>query len=803
MAAPGASSSAIRRNLLRFAAIRRDPGSPLGPRYASRLSQGAEVLVSEASNPPHRRPAGPGASARKGASDSSQSTLPFTAGASRQPESAETLAGVVERVTFHSEDSGFCVLQVKSEGRRDLMTVVGHLPRVAAGEHLQAKGHWGNDQRYGPQFRADELAVSAPSTREGIERYLGSGLIAGIGPTLAARLVEAFGEEVFEVIDRTPARLREVPGVGAMRAEKIAAGWGEQRSVREIMVFLHSHGVGTARALRIHQHYGEGAIDQIRADPYRLARDIRGVGFATADALARRLGIDVHAPSRVRAGVRHVLGEAVGEGHCGLPLPEITAAALTLLAVETSEIEAAIEAECRAGELVRDEVDGQTCLFLAGLYAMEKSAAERLRQLAVGAPPWPAMDGDKAVDWVEQKLGLTLAPSQRRAVKRALSSKVLILTGGPGVGKTTLVNALLTILRAKKVRTLLAAPTGRAAKRLSEATGLEASTLHRLLGANPMGGFKRDETRPLDCDLLVVDETSMVDVSLLCALLRALPRTSALLLIGDVDQLPSVGPGQVLADAIDSGALPVVRLREVFRQGVESDIVRNAHRINSGELPELAPEGDSDFFFVEASSPEQVLERLMFVVRKRIPARFQLDPVRDVQVMAPMHRGLVGARNLNLELQRALNPASRSGGTLQRFETTYAVGDKVMQVENDYEKDVYNGDVGFVRSIDLESHVLVSEFDGRAVEYRFEELDRLVLAYAITVHKSQGSEYPAVVIPITTGHYAMLKRNLLYTAVTRGKQLVVLIGQRRALEICLSDERQPRRWSRLRDWLKG
>ena len=759
--------------------------------------------MSEASKPPARRVSGPESSPKPSPEKGGGPRLPFIGQGSARPQGLQKLGGVVERVTFHSEETGFCVLKVKAEGRRELMTVVGHLPRVTEGEYVQAEGHWGTDQRYGPQFRADELAVSAPSTRKGIERYLASGLIPGVGPTLAARLVEAFGTEVFDVIDRTPARLREVPGVGAMRADRIAAGWGEQRRVREIMVFLHSHGVGTARALRIHKTYGDRAIEQIREDPYCLARDIRGIGFATADALARRLGIDQKAPSRVRAGIRHVLLEAVQDGHCGLPVEALQQRAQALLDVPPAQLATAIEAECRAGELVRDQVGGEDCAFLASLYRVERGAAQKLLALASSVPPWPTIDTAKALVWVEKQLGITLAPSQRQAVERALTSKVLILTGGPGVGKTTLVNAVLKILRAKKVRTLLAAPTGRAAKRLAETTGLEARTLHRLLEASPQGGFKRDENNPLECDLLVVDETSMLDVQLLFALLRAVPRTAGLLLIGDVDQLPSVGPGQVLADAIDSGALPVVRLREVFRQAAESRIVRNAHRINSGELPELDSSSDSDFFFVEASGPEQALERLMSVVQKRIPARFGLDPVREVQVMTPMHRGPLGARNLNVELQHALNPASRAEGTLQRFETTYAIGDKVMQIENDYEKNVYNGDVGFIRSIDQEARVLVCEFDSRSVEYDFDELDRLVLAYAITVHKSQGSEYPAVVILMTTQHYPMLKRNLLYTAITRGKRLVVVIGQRKALQMCVAGEGQGRRWSKLRDWLAG
>jgi exodeoxyribonuclease V alpha subunit len=713
-------------------------------------------------------------------------------------DARELLSGVVERVTFHSGDSGFCVLKVQVRGHRDLVTVVGQAPAIAAGEHVQASGRWVNDSRHGVQFKAAFLHTAAPTTAEGVERYLASGLIKGIGAHFARRLVEAFGQEVFDVIERDPGRLREVDGIGPLRAARIAEAWADQRAIRDIMVFLHSHGVGTSRAVRIFKTYGADAIALVRENPYRLARDIRGIGFLTADRIAQRLGIEPQAMIRLRAGVGHVLLQALDDGHCGLPDDEACAAAERLLEAAAERVAEAVALEVADGTIVRDVVEGRACLFLASLHAAERVIAERVRRLAAGRPPWPGIDADRAIPWVEARAGVTLAEGQRAAFRLAVANKFLVITGGPGVGKTTLMNSILRALCAKGVRPLLCAPTGRAARRLSEATGLEARTIHRLLEVDPRtGGFRRDERLPLECDLLVVDETSMVDVPLMQALIRAVPPAAAVLLVGDVDQLPSVGPGQVLADLLGSGAVPVVRLTEVFRQAAESRIVVAAHRINRGEMPEL-PAGDtSDFYFVEALDPDDGVRKVLQIVRERIPRRFGLDPVRDVQVLCPMNRGGLGARALNLALQRALNPAA--GPTVERFGWTYARSDKVMQIENDYDKDVYNGDLGVVTAIDPERQELVVTFDDRPVTYDFGELDRLVLAYATTIHKAQGSEYPAVVVPITTQHYPMLRRNLVYTAVTRGKRLVVIVGQTRALAIAVRGETAKRRWSKLRE----
>src|SRR5499433_1232417 len=692
--------------------------------------------------------------------------------------STEVLAGLVDRVTFHNSENGFCVLRVKARGQRDLITVIGHAAMISAGEFVQASGSWVNDRTHGVQFRASFLKATAPTTVEGIEKYLGSGMIRGIGPVYAKKLVRAFGETVFDVIEQEPGRLREVTGIGPKRAERIIAGWAEQKIIREIMLFLHSNGVGTSRAVRIYKTYGADAVRLVLENPYRLARDIRGIGFRTADQIAAKLGIEKTALIRVRAGISYALAEAMDDGHCGLPAEELVPLTQKLLEAPAELIATALDLELQDGTVIADDLEGRRCIFLAGLYRAEREIAEKLRALTAGKPPWPSIDAGKAIPWVDKRTKLELAESQQEAIRVALGSKAVVITGGPGVGKTTLVNSLLKILLAKAVAIALCAPTGRAAKRLSESTALEAKTIHRLLETDPRTGtFRRNEDQPLECDLLVVDETSMVDVPLMRALLRALPDQAALLLVGDVDQLPSVGPGQVLGDIIASGAMPVVRLTEVFRQAAESRIIVNAHRINQGLMPELTGVEGGDFYFVDAADAEDGVRKVLAIVQQRIPKRFGFDPIRDIQVLCPMNRGGLGARSLNIELQNVLNPPSDT--RIERFGWTFCPGDRVMQVENNYDKDVYNGDLGIVSHIDMEEGELHTDFDGRNVTYGFAELDELVLAYATTIHKSQGSEYAAVVIPLTTQHYPMLQRNLVYTGVTRGKRLVVLVGSGR------------------------
>jgi exodeoxyribonuclease V alpha subunit len=727
-------------------------------------------------------------------------TRPFPGSAG--PE-IEALAGTIERVTFHSPETGFCVLKVQARGKRDLVPVIGHAPAIAAGEWITATGIWHTDRQHGVQFKADTLKVTPPTGVEGIEKYLASGHMRGIGPAMAKRIVAAFGESTFEIIEAEPQRLPEVAGIGPKRAARIIAGWAEQKAVREIMLFLHAHGVGTARAVRIFKTYGHEAIAVMTEDPYRLAKDIRGIGFKTADAIAMKLGLTPEAPQRLRAGISFALQTATDGGHCALPVAELIKLAGELLGVEATLIRSALLDVLETGEVVQDILGDKACIFLAGLHAAERMIAERLLRRTKGTPPWPEIDLARALPWVQEKTGKALSPSQSEAVRRVLGAKLAVITGGPGVGKTSTLDTILRILRAKGIQVLLAAPTGRAAKRMTEQTGLEAKTIHRLLEIDPKhGGFSRNEENPLACDLLVIDETSMVDVPLMNALTKAVPEHAALLLVGDVDQLPSVGPGQVLADVIASGAIPVARLTEVFRQAAESRIVVNAHRINAGKLPELAGRGaDSDFHLIEIEEPEAAAATLIEVVTRRIPHRFGLDPVRDVQVLTPMQRGVLGARNLNHELQAVLNPNPST--SVERFGWRFSPGDRVMESQNDYDREVFNGDLGTVARIDEDEGAVIVDFEGRKVIYPYGELDTLVPAYATTIHKSQGSEYPAVVIPLAMQHWTMLARNLLYTGVTRGKRLVVLLAQRKALGIAVRGGNMRPRWTKLHEWLKA
>jgi exodeoxyribonuclease V alpha subunit len=710
---------------------------------------------------------------------------------------AETLSGSIERVTFHNPETGFAVLRVQAGGRRGLVTVVGTLASAEAGEYVEASGTWVQDREHGLQFKADELRTTPPQTAAGIEKYLGSGLVKGIGPHFAHKIVEVFGDRALAVIDESPTFLQEVKGIGPRRLQRIRESWQEQKAVRGIMVFLQSHGVGTARAVRIYKTYGDQAVETVRANPYRLATDIWGVGFKTADELAARLGIDRASPLRARAALSYVLQQLGNEGHVGYPEAAVIARTAELTGIDEGIVTAAVEAGRAEDELVREPGGDEPWLYLKPLFLAELGVARSLRKLQEGEHPLPALDLDAALAWVEKKIGLELASAQRDAIRQACTHKVLVITGGPGVGKTTIVRGIIEVFVARGKRIALCAPTGRAAKRLHETTGREAKTIHRLLEFEPaLGDFKRDRHNPLDADLVVMDEASMVDVSLMYRFLKGLPPWACLVLVGDVDQLPSVGPGTVLADVIASGQVPVVRLTEIFRQAGQSWIVRAAHRINQGEPPESAPPNGGDFYFIEAAQPNAVLDRIITVVRDRIPARFGLDPFRDVQVLAPMNVSELGTRNLNARLQEVLNPP-RGGPEAQRYGWTFRVGDKVLQTQNDYQKEVFNGDIGRVTAIDpAEKEVLVA-YDGREVVYDFGELDELMLAYATSVHRAQGCEYPAVVMPLHTQHFLMLQRNLLYTAITRGKRLVVLVGSRKALELAVRRQDTARRYSAL------
>ncbi|HEY0790709.1 MAG TPA: ATP-dependent RecD-like DNA helicase [Chthoniobacterales bacterium] len=695
--------------------------------------------------------------------------------------SSDGLSGLVERVTFHSEDTGFAVLRVKVKGHRDLITVVGTVARVNAGEWISARGAWVHDKDHGLQLKAQLLNVSPPTSREGMEKYLASGLIKGIGPVYARKMIEKFGENIFHIIDHESARLEDVEGIGPGRRRRIKAAWAEQKVVREIMVFLHSQGVSTSRAVRIYKTYGEAAVETVRANPYRLAEDIHGIGFKTADAVAQNLGIPKDSLLRVRAGLAHALWEGTMKGHCALPPDLLRQSAMQLLEVDAQAVDAALGEMLAEGAVSQERIRDQELVYLPALKRAEEGVAARLRARAAASSRYPQIELAKAIEWVQQKTGKELAPSQRDALGKALHSRVLVITGGPGVGKTTLMQSILLVLRAKKVRCLLCAPTGRAAKRLSEATGLEAKTIHRLLEITSTG-FARSAGRPLECDLLVADEASMIDVPLLDRLLQAVPADAHLLLVGDVDQLPSVGPGSALADIIRSNAVPVVQLTEIFRQAASSRIIVNAHRINSGQVPEAGGR-ESDFFLLERDEPDSIQATLLELVSRRIPQKLAADPITGIQVLCPMNRGSLGARGLNLLLQEKLNPLRDGEAMVDRFGTQFRLRDKVIQTENDYDKEAFNGDIGQIMAIDPEEREVTVRFEGggRQVAYDFGELDELALAYAITVHKSQGSEFAAVVVPLSVQHYLLLQRNLLYTAVTRGKQLVVLVGQRKAL----------------------
>ena len=723
---------------------------------------------------------------------------------SRSKPRAEQLSGLIERVTFHSDESGFCVLRVKAKGHRDQQTVIGTLPQVRAGEWFEAEGRWTVDSEHGQQFRAEILHTTAPVTTPGIERYLASGLIKGIGPAFAQRLVNRFGERVLDVIESTPKRLMEVKGIGKGRHDRIVSAWAEQRVIREIMVFLHSHGVSTSRAFRIYKTYGNDAIEKVSQDPYRLARDIHGIGFKTADTIAESLGIDRQSLLRGQAGLEYVLQELTGEGHCGSPRDELIQAAVKVLEIPAEIVESALEEILQAQRVVlHARAEGAPLVYLAGLDAAEQKLATSLFELSCGDHPCPEIKVEKAVAWVERKVGLQLAPQQRDAIWLACRSKVLVITGGPGVGKTTVVNSIVQIMQAKRLTVVLAAPTGRAAKRMAEATRTEAKTIHRLLEFDPATmAFRHNESHPLEGDLFIIDEASMLDVVLAQQLIRAVLRHAGLILIGDVDQLPSVGPGCVLRDIIESQVFPVCRLTQVFRQAAQSAIITNAHRINQGEMPlfprgKVAQPSETDCYFAEAQDPEKALALTIHLASEAIPSRFGFDR-SDIQVLTPMQRGVLGCRNLNLSLQAALNP---TGPSIERYGWTFRVGDKVIQTVNDYDKDIFNGDIGRIVRLDEIEQELTIRFDNRDISYDFNELDELMLSYAVTVHKSQGSEYPVVIIPVHTQHYTLLQRNLLYTAVTRGRKLVVLVGARKAIAIAVNRVDSRRRVTLLKERL--
>jgi exodeoxyribonuclease V alpha subunit len=716
------------------------------------------------------------------------------------------LQGQIERITFINEENGSTIARVKVYGRKDLVTVVGNLISPTPGEILKMEGEWVNHPKYGEQFKIVQCKTQVPASVYGIEKYLGSGLIKGIGPVMAKRIVKRFGKETLEIIEKELEKLREVEGIGEKRVEMIKRAWEEQKEIREVMLFLQTHGVSSGYATKIFKHYGSGSIQALRENPYRLAMEVYGIGFVTADHIAEKLGFAKDSELRAEAGILYVLNQLADEGHVYYPYEPLIDKAREILQVDREVILRAFGSVALAKRIViedlnqdgEDSKENQKAVYLSSLHTCEAAIARRLRTLINAPKAVRPMDTDKAVQWVQQQLDITLAERQVEAVSRAVAAKVLVITGGPGTGKTTIINAILKIFARIGVTVMLAAPTGRAAKRMAEATGHGAKTIHRMLEYSiQKGGFQKHEENPLRCDLLIVDEASMIDTLLMYHLLKAVPATATLVLVGDVNQLPSVGPGNVLQDIIASGASPVVQLTEIFRQARESSIIVNAHRINSGLMPVLQSARDrlDDFYFIEQEEPDEVLRLIVDLTRERIPRRFGFDPVDDIQVLTPMHKGTVGASNLNDQLQKALNPVAEG---VSRGGRNFHLNDKVMQIRNDYDKEVFNGDIGRITRIDRESQEATISFDGRGVVYDFTDLDEIVLAYAVSVHKAQGSEYQAVIIPILTQHYVLLQRNLIYTAVTRGRKLVVMVGTRKALAIAVKNDKTQKRYTYLR-----
>lgn len=724
--------------------------------------------------------------------------------------SIRELVGQIEKITYHDEGSGYTVLRIQVRGYPEQITAVGNMANPAVGSILQLKGGWRNHPRFGTQFDIKEYKAEIPTSAEGIEKYLASGIIKGIGPSVAEKIVERFGCDAISILDNEPDRLLEVEGIGPKKAAAIKAAWAEQRDIRDVIIFLQNYGVGAGLAVRVFGHYGAAAMQVLQENPYRLAIDMFGIGFHTADKVAASMGFATTSPFRIRAGIIHVINEMTRDGHIYVPIDKLAEAAAEILNVPIHDAEAGIEAARLAGEIVVEWFtanDSDECaVYPPAFHYAESHSAKNLCGLLNA--PWDGyrVNIDTIIPWVQETLGITLAEKQEEALCIALASKIMIITGGPGTGKTTLIKAILKIREARGLRVMLAAPTGRAAKRMTEATGHEAKTIHRMLEyvgmSNSGGDFMRDENNPLECDLLVVDEASMIDQILLHHLLKAIPKNASVVLVGDVNQLPSVGAGNVLGDIIASDVIPVVRLNEIFRQARESMIIVNAHRVNEGAnlIVDEERKGLKDFYFIRQEDPEAALEVIKTLVSERIPKRFGFDPVNEVQVLSPMHKGPVGTMRLNMELQRTLNTSK--GARAVRMGVTYQEGDKVMQVRNNYQKDVYNGDIGRIFKINGDEGLAIVQMDNGLVSYEFTELDELVHAYAVSIHKSQGSEYPAVVIPLLTQHYVMLQRNLLYTGITRGKRLVIIVGSPKAAAIAVHNDKTRKRWTRLAERLR-
>ncbi len=714
-------------------------------------------------------------------------------------KAVETLSCIVEHITYQSE--GYSVLRCRMKGNPDLVTVVGTMPDTFVGSVLLLGGEWKMDAKYGRQFVVETFEERLPATVYGIEKYLGSGLVKGIGPKFAHRIVSVFGKDTLDVIEHTPQRLMEVPGIGCNRVERVMRSWEEQKEIKTIMLFLQSHNVSTAHATRIFKTYGNDSISVVTENPYRLADDIWGIGFKTADMIAQKMGFGPEKYERLRSGLFYTLNQLADEGHCYATRDMLVSTGKTLLNVREELLQMTLDHMLEEKDVIGEELpDGQgKAIYLPPFYFAEIGTARRLKTIASAESRIHVSWSEKAEAWVEKKTGMTYDEVQMEAIRTSVTEKIMVLTGGPGTGKSTTTLGILTILRATGARILLAAPTGRAAKRLSEVTGMEAKTIHRLLEFKPPEGYQRNEEKPLEGDVLILDECSMVDLLLMYNLLKAVPDAMHLIFVGDVDQLPSVGAGNVLRDIMESHAFPVVRLTRIFRQAQTSRIITNAHRINRGEYPDISNGKGTDFFFQEAEQPEQAAQLIVDLVCRRLPQYYHVD-YSAIQVLTPMQRGVVGAVNLNQLLQAALQPSP--GACLTRGGIRYISGDRVMQIRNNYDKEVFNGDIGTVISVDLEERTLQVRFDERMVAYDISELDEVTLAYATTVHKAQGAEYPIVVMPVLMSHFTMLQRNLLYTGVTRAKRVMVLVGTRKALAYCVRNLTIDKRNTRLAERLK-
>ena len=715
------------------------------------------------------------------------------------------LSGQIERITFASAEDGFTIAKLKVYGHRDLVTVVGNLMAPKPGEILKMKGEWTNHPKYGEQFKIVHYRTAVPASVYGIQKYLGSRLIKGIGPVMAKRIVKKFGKKTLEIIEKNIEKLAEVDGVGKKRIEMIKKAWDEQKEIREVMLFLQTHGVSSGYAAKIFKQYGNQSIEVVKKNPYRLATDIFWIGFVTADSIAMKLGFSKHSELRAEAGILYVLNQLADDGHVYYPYEPLVLKCHEILEVEPHIIVNAFGTVAQDNRIVIEDLNenidefklNNKAVYLAKFHLCETSISTRLKILVNAPKSIREIDTDKAVEWIQKQLSITLAPKQIDAVRGAVNNKVIVITGGPGTGKTTIINGILKIFSQLKIKIMLAAPTGRAAKRMSEITGHEAKTIHRMLEYSiQKGGFQKNEKKPLACDLVVLDEASMIDTILMHYLLKAIPPKGTLIVVGDVNQLPSVGAGNVLRDIISSGSVPTVELNEIFRQAKTSRIIINAHRINRGKMPSFPQAGGkTDFYFIEKEDPEEVLGIILKLVEERIPQEFKFDPVDDIQVLTPMHKGIVGAGNLNRALQQTLNPREEG---VTHGDRTYRVNDKVMQIRNNYDKDIYNGDIGRIIEIDSVRHQILVNLDGREVSYDFSDLDEIIMAYAVSVHKSQGSEYQAVVIPVLTQHYMLLQRNLIYTAVTRGRDLVVMVGTSKAMAIAVNNDKTQKRFTYLK-----